>query len=247
MSEVKDGKIRKRSGGAVIPPVLGCVLGFIFFLGAVLCFFLMFFRTLIGCLILALIYIVLGFILRKILIKGRERAALKITGIILTGLLIPSTALTLYGMCKVSFGPVLYDSYKSFSRSGDGNIDPADVPDYALKSVYLKRFDGRINAVSFTVDSKDIEKYERQAYSWGFIDDPYRGLSIEEYARIMNYSDDIYRYFTDIRKTLKPLIGDDDINDYYVLDSTIANEWDHARFANRKTGRYIIVVTHHPF
>ena len=37
------------------------------------------------------------------------------------------------------------------------------------------------------------------------------------------------------------------INDYYVLDSTIANEWDHARFANRKTGRYIIVVTHHPF
>ena len=89
----------------------------------------MFFRTLIGCLILALIYIVLGFILRKILIKGRERAALKITGIILTVLLIPSTALTLYGMCKVSFGPVLYDSYKSFSRFGDGNIDPADVPD----------------------------------------------------------------------------------------------------------------------
>lgn len=240
MSENKDGRSIRTKILSVISIVMGAFCASIFFLIALICFSFEFEyrKSAIGCLILAAVYVFLGIIIRNVFIRRKERAASQILGVILSVLLVPSTGLAGYAMFSFCFRPMVYDSYEAFAGREEVYIKREYVPDYAQDSKYLKRDDGHVNAVSFKIAEGNREKYEKEEYDWAVPYDENRGISIDEY--IKEYA------ITDVKNTkdaIIPLIGDDDINDYEVLDSTFGNEWAHARFVNRKTGRYIIVVT----
>ena len=237
MLDNRDGKTKGTKFLSVISVVMGAVSAFIFCQIALLCLSFEYRRSAIASLILAVVYVFLGIILAKVF-RRKESAVAKILGVVLAVLLVPSTILTAFAMFSICFKPIVYDSYEAFSARDEVYIEQDYVPDYAQDSKYLKQADGHVNAVSFRIDAGDCGKYENEEYDWAFPYDENRGIPIDEYTK--------QNAFTDVENTknaIMPLIGDDDINDYEVLDSSEGNEWAHARFVNRKTDRYIIVVT----
>ena len=220
---------------AVIPVVTGIICAVAFLWNAFFDLCYEYRRSLIGCLLLAAVYIALGIVIRKFCIKSKERLSAQIVSVIISFLLIPSTLLASFAMCAFTFRPVVY-GYKAFSGGGKAYIEQEDLPDNAVDCKFLKKKDGHVNAVSFRLDEHERGKYEKAEYEWGSANDPDRGCSIDEFSKQNSYFD--------FKNTIIPLIGDDDINDYVVLDTSFGNEWTHERFVNRKTGRYILVVTH---
>ena len=220
---------------AVIPVVTGIICAAAFLWNAFFDLCYEYRRSLIGCLLLAAVYIALGIVIRKCCLKAKDRLPAQIVSVIFSFLFIPSTILASFAMCAITFRPVVYGNYKAFSGWGKVYIDQEDLPDNAVDCKFLKKKDGHVNAVSFRLDAEESEKYEKAEYEWSFVNDPDRGRSIDEFSKQNSYFD--------FKNTIIPIIGDDDINDYVVLDSSFGNEWTHERFVNRKTGRYILVVT----
>ena len=221
---------------AVIPVVTGIICAIAFLWNAFFDLCYEYRRSLIGCLLLAAVYIALGIVIRKCCLKAKNRLPVQMVSVIISFLLIPSTVLASFAMCAITFRPVVYGNYKAFSGWGKAFIEQEDLPDNAAEFKFLKKKDGHVNAVSFRLDEQEREKYEKADYEWGSANDPDRGRSIDEFSKQNSYFD--------FKNTIIPIIGDDDINDYVVLDTSFGNEWTHERFVNRKTGRYILVVTH---
>ena len=232
---MSDKKSIRTKIPAVIPVVTGIICAVVFLWNAFFDLCYEYRRSLIGCLLLAAVYIVLGIVIRKRCLKAKDRPSVQIVNYILSFLLIPSTFLTSFAMCAITFRPVVYGNYKAFSSWEKAFIEQEDLPDNAVDCKFLKKKDGHVNAVSFRLDAEESEKYEKAEYEWSFVNDPDRGCSVDEFSKQNSYFD--------FKNTIIPLIGDDDINDYVVLDSSFGNEWTHERFVNRKTGRYILVVT----
>ena len=191
-------------------------------------------RSLIGCLILATVYMLLGIALMIVCLKSRERIMVQVLSVIVSVLLLPTTILSSKAMCAITLRPVSYDSYKEFSSWEEVYIAEAEIPANATDCKYLKADDGHINAVSFKIDTADCEKYENENHETAIRDYSY-GTPIEECFTIPGQ---------DYISLISPLIGDDDINDYVVLESNLGNQWYEEWFVNRKTGRYIFMVTH---
>ena len=230
-------KITRTKIFAVIPIVMGVICAISFLWNAYFDLVYEYRRSLIGCLILATVYLLAGILLRIICLKSKEKLSVQVVSLIVSVLLVPSTVLAAYIMCAVTMKSVTYDSYESFSRWEEVYIGEDDIPDNAIDCMYLKKKDGHVNAVSFRLDMEECGNYENEEYEWSLPYSQERGCPVDEYLEENEYFD--------FENIIIPLIGDDDINDYVVLDSNFGNEWTHERFVNRKTGRYIIVVTYH--
>ena len=219
---------------AVIPIVMGVICAISFLWNAYFDLVYEYRRSLIGCLVLAVVYLLAGILLRNICLKSKEKLSVQVVSLIASILLVPSMVFASIAMCAVTMKSFTYNNYESFSRWEEVYIGEEDIPDNALDCTYLKKKDGHVNAVSFRLD--DCEEYENEEYEWSLPYGQDRGCPFDEFSEENEYFD--------FENIIIPLIGDDDINDYVVLDSNFGNEWTHERFVNRKTGRYIIVVTH---
>ena len=222
---------------AVVSVVMGVIASIIITLNAYIDLVFDCRRSLIVSLILASLYVFLGITFRKVCRRSKERLSVQVISLIASILLVPSTVLVLTAMYALTFMPAVYNDYRNYSRSEQVFIREEDIPAGASDIIFLKAEDGHVNAVSFRLDMEECGNYENEEYEWSLPYSQERGCPVDEYLEENEYFD--------FENIIIPLIGDDDINDYVVLDSNFGNEWTHERFVNRKTGRYIIVVTYH--
>ena len=234
MSGKKDNKTIKARLFAIACVVMGAIASFAFVFNAYFDLVFEYRRSMIGCLILAAVYSLLGIALMIICLRSKERLLVQVVSVIVSVLLVPSTVLVSLAMCSITFRPVVCDNCKDFSNWEEGFFEEGEIPSDAGDYVCLSDKDGHVKAVSFILDGEKRERYENEVYEYAPNGFEY-GLPVAEYSETYGF---------DLENKYGSLIGEDNVNDYVVLEVTLGNEWHRECFVNRNTGRYIVFVTH---